>query len=457
MANNALEMAGSGLSLVTTYDGLPDHWNTKPPLLIWLMAVSIRLLGPTELAVRLPSVLAAFATVSIMFIFCAWRLRKPAAGFLAAAALFSMPGYVTYHAARSGEYDSLLTFWTTSYLLAGYLFLHGQPKRRGIWLGVFATAVTFAFLTKTVQGLIFLPTLFVYAALKGQMPTLLRTPAVFVYGFLVIAVCAGYYILREQIDPGYFSSVLENDLLGRFATVKGNHWGSPFFYIQDVNAFPWLIPGLFAAGWLAWRATGEARHQAGYVGLAALFYLLGISLSRTKLFWYAMPLLPLVSLMVALGLVQAGARLAPLMRMTRRARDAAVVALCIVVGCAIIIVNRRWVENRYAEVTKGLTERYGLFLRSNSFRDAGINEAVVVAPGSPCGIFDYYIAPIKFYVDALNSQGARIQVQPPSDDMDLGARHVVACGEIAARMISAKQISRPVASDDFCGLYRLTD
>jgi len=34
LADNALEMATNGLSLITTYDGSPDHWNTKPPLVM---------------------------------------------------------------------------------------------------------------------------------------------------------------------------------------------------------------------------------------------------------------------------------------------------------------------------------------------------------------------------------------------------------------------------------------
>jgi len=37
-AINAMEMVQSGNWLVTTYDGEPETWNTKPPLLIGLQA-----------------------------------------------------------------------------------------------------------------------------------------------------------------------------------------------------------------------------------------------------------------------------------------------------------------------------------------------------------------------------------------------------------------------------------
>src|SRR5690348_12772200 len=54
-ANNAIEMVTSGNWLVLHYGGLPDHWNTKPPLLIWLIAGLMKAGAPPLLALRLPS------------------------------------------------------------------------------------------------------------------------------------------------------------------------------------------------------------------------------------------------------------------------------------------------------------------------------------------------------------------------------------------------------------------
>ena len=58
-ANNALEMNTTGFSLVTHFHGAADHWSTKPPLLIWLIAACLRIGLPPLLAVRLPSITAA--------------------------------------------------------------------------------------------------------------------------------------------------------------------------------------------------------------------------------------------------------------------------------------------------------------------------------------------------------------------------------------------------------------
>ena len=71
---SAIEMA-YGIAdhwLVPTYAGQPDRWGTKPPLLIWLQATSVRVFGMTALAVRLPS---ALATLGLIVLLLRWSRR----------------------------------------------------------------------------------------------------------------------------------------------------------------------------------------------------------------------------------------------------------------------------------------------------------------------------------------------------------------------------------------------
>ncbi|HET9692979.1 MAG TPA: glycosyltransferase family 39 protein, partial [Steroidobacteraceae bacterium] len=141
LAINALEMSYDGFSLVTTYDGAPDHWNTKPPLLIWAMAVSIRLFGASEWSVRLPSALAAIATCVLLFWFCFDRSRRPLVGFLAPLLLLASPVFLGWHGARSGNYDAPLALFTTAYLCAAYLCL-ARPGRPVVgWLVACAAGI----------------------------------------------------------------------------------------------------------------------------------------------------------------------------------------------------------------------------------------------------------------------------------------------------------------------------
>src|SRR5689334_7178596 len=47
--------------------GANHVWLHKPPVALWLMAASVRVLGTTELAARLPSVLLSLAAIVVTF------------------------------------------------------------------------------------------------------------------------------------------------------------------------------------------------------------------------------------------------------------------------------------------------------------------------------------------------------------------------------------------------------
>ena len=124
---NALEMRHGGLGLVTTYEFRPDLWNTKPPLLIWLMTGSMALFGPSEWALRLPSGLAAMATLLILILFVRRMTGSAATALTAASFLLLSPGFFGEAGARTADYDALLLFFTTAYLQLLFGAVH---KRR---------------------------------------------------------------------------------------------------------------------------------------------------------------------------------------------------------------------------------------------------------------------------------------------------------------------------------------
>src|SRR5262249_48013743 len=202
-----------------------------------------------------------------------------------------------FHAARSGDYDAILALWTTGYLLAGYMYVY-DPSRRRLWLLLCTVGIVLAFLTKSVQGLIFLPVLLLYALLYIPIVEILRSPATYVSVASVLLSITGYYFAREQIDPGYFAAAIANDP-GRFVTVLDNHVLGPLYYIQS---FPLISTSLVFAGLQLWGYRGEHRQISIYLGVVSLFYLVVISLSATQLPWYTVPLLPLNAVIIAIAI-----------------------------------------------------------------------------------------------------------------------------------------------------------
>ncbi|GAB2962823.1 hypothetical protein GCM10027048_34410 [Hymenobacter coalescens] len=296
---SALEMLRSGQWLVTTNNGEPDLWNTKPPLLIWLQALSVQLLGPTELAVRLPTALTALATALVVAAAARRWLGGAWPGLVAALVLLTAPGYLRDHVVLTGDYDGLLTLWTTLLALQWFWYAE-QGCPRDAYLS--ALWALLAVLTKGVAGALLLPGLLLFTILSGATSRLGR-PAVWLAVLLAAVGVAGWYGLREALAPGYWQAVWENELGGRAFSALEGHAHSRFWYFERLWRHQyawWLLPT--AAGWaLGLRPPRRTvRWRLALLSLVVpLSHLAIISAASTKLEWYDAPIYPLLALSVA--------------------------------------------------------------------------------------------------------------------------------------------------------------
>src|SRR5262245_34835765 len=131
-AEVAREMNATGEFVIPHANGVV--YLEKPPLLYWLTALSMRVFGETAFGARLPSALAAIATVLVV---CAAgrRLFGPLAGMLSGIVLATSLGVALV--ARQVLFDSLLTLWTTIALLGFWMGTEETGERRSsrrIWL-----------------------------------------------------------------------------------------------------------------------------------------------------------------------------------------------------------------------------------------------------------------------------------------------------------------------------------
>ncbi|HEY3887277.1 MAG TPA: glycosyltransferase family 39 protein [Caulobacteraceae bacterium] len=302
LAVNALEMSQHGFSLITTYGFQPDLWNTKPPLLIWLMAGSIRLFGPEEWAIRAPSLLAGLATLALVMRF-SWRLSR-SAGVAATATLTLLLsfGFFGNHAAASGDYDALLTLFTTGYILLLFETLH---RRRPDASRVIACGLLIAgaCLTKGIAGLAPGAGIATYVLARHRWPRLFQTPWYAAAGLIAAVLVGGYYALREAASHGYLAAVIYNEIDARYVRGFRGHIHSPLFYL-GVLSRAFAFGPAFALPFLAmatpWKRTKSAAFLV-YANHVSLLLILVYSLGRTKIFWYLMPIYPVLSIAFAIS------------------------------------------------------------------------------------------------------------------------------------------------------------
>ena len=304
LAVNATEMLQSGDWLVTRFEGQPDLWNTKPPLLIWLQASCLHWLGYGMWAIRLPSVLAALATAWLIYRFGRYTLKSHFVGAFAALILATSPGFNGTHVARFGDYDALLTLGLTATALNWYPYAQ-QRQTKQLWWGALWFAL--ALLTKSAAAALLLPAILIgWLAQPGGRWALRqwRTYAAISAAFGPLGL---FYGLREAAAPGYLAAVWFNDWYGRLTqhivTVDYPWW----IYLQRL-----LFPGLLIWSWLlpvgcwlslaAASAAAPKRRFARFASLYVFAFVLLISLARTRLTWYSAPIYPMAALLCALGL-----------------------------------------------------------------------------------------------------------------------------------------------------------
>lgn len=307
LATSAYEMSKTGNLIVTTVNFQPDMWNTKPPLMIWSQAVCIKFHGLTEFSVRFPAAFSAALTSILLFVFITSISGNGWVGLLAGIILSTSRGYIDYHGTRYGEFDSMLTLFTTSYLIFFFLYSESKGAKRNSYLLLFFAALAGGVLTKSVAALLFAPALLLYLIFRQEFWDTI-TNKYFYIGLLgFMTVVFGYYLLRDHYNPGYLQAVYENELGGRFFKTNEEHTGLADYYITlyRTERFSNWIWGLYVAACLFLFNFRKKLYRLSLFSLlCASMFITIISISQTKLAWYDLPTYPLFAIIISLLILQ---------------------------------------------------------------------------------------------------------------------------------------------------------
>lgn len=298
---NALEMDRSGYSLVTTYQGQADLWNTKPPLMIWLMVASVRIFGASEWALRLPGMLAFAGTLAIVMVFVRRVSGSIWTAALAVALLVISPAALGEHGARTADYESLLTFFVTGYLVLLFFALHRARASR-MQLALIALCIVGAALTKSIAGVMPGIGVCVYLLRARRFPRLWDGWGYLVAGAAVVGAVATFFFLREADAPGYLAAVWYNDIGGRFAAALETDRKPVTFYLADLWAGYFAGTALLILAPFVLRRMPARSRAATIYGLSIILtFLVVISLAGSKLHHYILPVLPIMAIVAALA------------------------------------------------------------------------------------------------------------------------------------------------------------
>jgi 4-amino-4-deoxy-L-arabinose transferase-like glycosyltransferase len=307
-AINAFEMSRSNSFIVKTYQGSPDLWETKPPLLVWMQVVCFKTLGYTELAVRLPSALATLGLSLFLFYFFYRNFNKPFIGILAAMVLLTSNGYIHDHAARTGDHDALLVCFEIIMLLSFFMYSETNNKKQ-LWLS--ALFMVLAIYTKSIAPLLFIPGIMIYLLIFKKFMHLLKDKTFWLALISGLILVSAYYICRELAAPGYLKAVWENELFPRYfntAEIYKYEISDFWFYKKELKEWQFqdwyhlLIPAVII-NLLTCRDILKRLHLLLLIN-AVVFFII-ISKGTTNV-WYDLPLIALFALIIGLAFYQLG-------------------------------------------------------------------------------------------------------------------------------------------------------
>lgn len=315
------DMAASTDPLVTSRWGQPFF--EKPPLYFWISMGLDRALSSPEWSYRLPSAFAGVVSVALVVVLV-WEAAGTMLGALLAGAILVTTGAFV-EAARQMRLDVPTV---AMLLLAAVCFERGRRDAR--WLGGIAVAIALGFMTKMVIALLGVVYILIRAGIEREW-SWLRSRYVW-WGVLAgICIAAPWHVyMALHYGPAFFDGYFWHNVVDRTGSdvLGGTQTIREFLGYFCAYAAPWsvlFVPGCLVGVWIV--RTHHVFHdrsvRAFFAFAATATALLALFLmSRTRIFYYLLPVYPFVA--AALGI--AGER--AMVRFGARA-GAAVVTACV--------------------------------------------------------------------------------------------------------------------------------
>jgi len=236
----------------------------KPPLLIWLSALSIRVFGLSLFAVRLPALVMGAAGAAALFAWAA-RARSLAAGVLAAGILVLSPFWQTFSRLC---YTDVLASSFTALALVGVAFdpQIDNLRTRIAFGGLGAASV----LTKSVTGALPFVVLLLYclASPREHRP---RSASIVEVMLTAAVILAPWHIYQAVVHPQWFwADYVQVQLLGVGLRSDGNGMFDRFilYYLRRLVEMDPVLAALAVAGLAgAWPVVRSRRRPAALLAI----------------------------------------------------------------------------------------------------------------------------------------------------------------------------------------------
>lgn len=278
--------------------GVP-FW-AKPVLSTWLSALSMKVFGINEFAVRLPSLLLSLLMVFMVNKFAGKRdLPFYFAGFV----IITLPEFLLHMGVVSTDITLslsvaiiMLSFWKSV-----------SENQKSVWNYLFFVGIGLGMLAKGPIALILtFPPLLIWIVLFKEYKKVLRAFPWLTGFLLVILIAVPWYWMAEIKSPGFLNYFIVGEHFKRFfdSGWKGDLYGFPkqmplgiIWLFLIAGTLPWIIT-LISRAWMN-RSNLLKNKWTGFLLLWLLWTPLFFSVSKSLIHTYVLPVMTPVALLVA--------------------------------------------------------------------------------------------------------------------------------------------------------------
>lgn len=296
-ANVNLELFRSQDWTKLTYFGA--DFLEKPPLQFWATFPLIGILGPTELAIRLWSVVAGIGTVLLLGVWT-WQATRKKIPALLVGVMFALGRFALIHVFRTGDLDGLMTFFITLAMYA-YWRSPGAPR----WMFMWGAASAAAVMTKSVAGLV--PVIVVGADLLLTRGWRKIGWGNIVWGIVAFLTLAAPWHIVESLRFGraFWDSYLGLHVIER--TTESLFTKTPWYWYLGIIRdrffpFSFLVPLALWSAWQQWRREHDDLRRIAVLWSVTVLCIFTIIQTRRE--WYIIALYPALVLLLGITVVR---------------------------------------------------------------------------------------------------------------------------------------------------------
>lgn len=293
----AHHMVRTGDYLTPWSQGEINFWISKPPLNMWLMALSYQIFGFSNFASRFWSPI--FSALSLIVVYyLGKKLYNPKAGFIAIFILGTFETFFSF--ARHSMTDAPFVFFILMSIYS--VVLNEESTKPTKYMVIGGLFFGLALMTKQIEALLIPIIIFTYLIVtKKSLRFVFSKSFTLFWGIGLIVFSPWLIYMAFNYGSDFWSWYFMYSGIHRTLNPIEGHNGDIVFYISYLifNENPFWISLLpFSAGLCLYRAVVKKAKADLLVILWILIVLSIFTFAQTKLYWYILPAFPAFALTI---------------------------------------------------------------------------------------------------------------------------------------------------------------